>query len=144
MPRIWSPKKSRNGLTYKFSRSRKSTKKSRHIGDFLIQYNSMNERHEIPTREADIAFVKNETLKLIERDDGPEIYHEITHFADGLRKRHPDWEQYELYHALISSTPHGPCEKHDFPGDDSVMKFIQELKTKYSSVDSGTGFDAPA
>jgi len=52
------------------------------------------------------------------------FYEELCDFAGELKKKYPDYFDYRLYHVLIGSTPWAPCLKIDFPGDDSVEKFI--------------------
>lgn len=45
-------------------------------------------------------------------------------FYDKLREKYPDYENYEMYH-FGASTPRD-CVKFDFPGEDSVVKFIED------------------
>ncbi|MCG2695448.1 hypothetical protein L6248_00755 [Candidatus Parcubacteria bacterium] len=47
-------------------------------------------------------------------------------FADRIQKEYADHYDYLLYHALTGSGIGSQCSKFDFPGDDSVEKFIEE------------------
>lgn len=63
--------------------------------------------------------------KLIEIYDDDDKYQKLYKFAQGLKAKYKDYDDYRLYHLLIGSTP--PEEgltKIDFQGDDSVEKFI--------------------
>jgi len=51
-------------------------------------------------------------------------------FVDNLKKKYSDCEKYRLYHLFIGSTPWEDCPKFDFPGEDSVEKFIESLEIK--------------
>jgi len=57
----------------------------------------------------------------------PDKYERIVSFAEGLKKKYSDWNDYKLYHFLISSTPAHKLPKMDFPGEDSVKNFIESL-----------------
>ena len=49
-----------------------------------------------------------------------------------LQDKYPDSFKYVMLHALIGSTVHPDIEtKGDFPGEDSVEKFINLLEEKY-------------
>ncbi len=45
-----------------------------------------------------------------------------------LQRRHPDARQCRLFHLLMGSTFPTGITYFDFPGDDSVEKFIREYK----------------
>jgi hypothetical protein len=47
--------------------------------------------------------------------------------SQGIKDKYPDYRNYELYHLLVGSTPSIPCEKFDFPGDDSIERFIRSF-----------------
>lgn len=54
---------------------------------------------------------------------------DMPRFAKSLEARHPDARNYRLFHLLIDSTPSpGTITHFDFPGDDSIEKFIREYK----------------
>ncbi len=59
--------------------------------------------------------------------EDPEKYEKIVEFAQVLRGKYEDFQDYLLYHVLIGSTPFHELPKVDFPGDDSVEKFIDSL-----------------
>ena len=49
-----------------------------------------------------------------------------------LRAKYPDYNDYRLYHFLIGSTVYDRA-KFDFPGEDSVQKFIEAKFEKLSA-----------
>jgi len=51
----------------------------------------------------------------------------IVGFTEKLREKYPDYQNYGFYHLMIGSTPRGECAKKDFPGEDSIEKFIDSL-----------------
>jgi hypothetical protein len=51
----------------------------------------------------------------------------ITEKAQELRDKYPDYAEYELYHLLVGSTPKESLEKFDFPGSDSIERFIMDF-----------------
>lgn len=52
---------------------------------------------------------------------------DMPRFAKALEARHPDARHYRLFHLLIDSAPSPETITHfDFPGVDSVEKFIRE------------------
>jgi len=52
----------------------------------------------------------------------------IVEFTDGLKAKHgEDCMDCLLYHFLVGSTPKGMVAIYDFPGEDSVEKFIDAL-----------------
>jgi len=54
----------------------------------------------------------------------PDTKEEIT---TGLKKKYPSYVDYEMYHFVSFSTPTTGCKFFDFPGDDSIEKFIRSL-----------------
>lgn len=65
--------------------------------------------------------------KLLLIYDDPDKYEKLVEFAGKLRERYSDCGEYELYHFLSGSTPLHDLPKMDFPGEDSVEKFINSL-----------------
>ena len=61
------------------------------------------------------------------------IMDEIAEFQRRLVKKYPRAMDYALLHALIGSTliKKGIYTYEDFPGDDSVEKFMNDLAEKY-------------
>lgn len=59
--------------------------------------------------------------------DDLEKYAKLCEFADQLKKKYPDYQDYQLYHFLICSTFDHEPSKVDFPGEDSVEKFINSF-----------------
>jgi hypothetical protein len=53
----------------------------------------------------------------------------VVTFTDKLKKKYPDFVSYRLYHMLVLSTPKlGVAFTHfDFPGEDSIQNFIEQL-----------------
>jgi len=75
--------------------------------------------------------LKDKLLKFVNIEDFDlfsKIQERIVDFADRLRKKYPDFQDYSFYHLLAGSTLRGECPKKDFPGDDSVERFINLLE----------------
>lgn len=53
-------------------------------------------------------------------------HNQIAEFGQHLRHKYSDPTEYTLFHILVSSTPVGTQPFFDFPGEDSVEKFIKE------------------
>ena len=53
----------------------------------------------------------------------------LEHFAAYLRKKYPDYKKYALYDEIDSTKSPKDEEKEffDFPGEDSIQKFIEQL-----------------
>lgn len=63
-----------------------------------------------------------------------EVYGKTAVFGNSLRERYKDCQDYRLFHVIASSgvpTPDYIYPKFDFPGDDSVEKFIESLEAEY-------------
>jgi hypothetical protein len=45
-----------------------------------------------------------------------------------LQSKYPDSGQYLMAYVIAQGTPPNSCSKFDFPGDDSIEKFIEELE----------------
>ncbi len=54
-------------------------------------------------------------------------YDKLRKFIEKLRVKYEDCQDYQLYHFLIGSTPDRELSKIDFPGGDSIEKFINSL-----------------
>lgn len=64
-------------------------------------------------------------MRSIPEDDLIEANNKIVDYAETMRELYPNALDYALFHLVIGST----VDKHpffDFPGDDSVEKFIKE------------------
>ena len=79
--------------------------------------------------ETKCAHVKETFVKAINASNDPEaLYNKVIEFAHDLQKRYPDYMHYEFYHILVGSTPHSEDKNgKDFPGEDSVEQFINNL-----------------
>lgn len=71
--------------------------------------------------------------ELIVREFRGKISELLPEYSDTINKKlrelqgqYPDYKQYYLYEQAFRSTPLG-CTKFDFPGNDSIEKFINEL-----------------
>lgn len=65
---------------------------------------------------------------------GAAIWDELVDFTDLLNSKYPDAQDYRLYHIIAMLSGGDLVEaasKLDFPGDDSVEQFINELAVKY-------------
>jgi hypothetical protein len=54
------------------------------------------------------------------------IHDRVIEFHDKLKVDYPDYGQCRLYHLVSWSTCSNPCNRFDFPGQDSVELFIEE------------------
>ncbi|KND52131.1 MAG: hypothetical protein AB198_02395 [Parcubacteria bacterium C7867-003] len=54
-------------------------------------------------------------------------YEVLVEFANKLKEKYPDHLDYELFHFLVGSTirPETPPKYFDFPGEDSIEKFLR-------------------
>ena len=72
--------------------------------------------------------------KALSKEDRQKCYTEdIASHVSKLRSSYPDSQDYAILHMLIWSTldPNKKCSYKDFPGDDSIEKFIDNLIVKY-------------
>lgn len=97
----------------------------------------MNERIKIseiqPNQEVIVEAVKQKKLFLfgLGEDMAIEANNRICDITDKLEDKYPDAEEYRLYHVLAGSSPRGDCPKFDFPGDDSIVKTVEDLYNEY-------------
>ena len=61
------------------------------------------------------------------KKDALGTHEKIIEFAEKIKNKYPDYQDYMLYHLLIGSIPKSKLPKFDFPGEDSVEKFIESL-----------------
>lgn len=61
----------------------------------------------------------------------------LTEFSDKLREHYPNFEDYRLWHLLVGSTPKSEKFLFDFPGEDSVQTFIENLPKLQGEVEDG-------
>jgi len=59
----------------------------------------------------------------------------VNEYMETLRRKYPDCEDYPLYQILFGSSPKKEYleegyEKFDFPGDDSVLAFLEKTAAK--------------
>lgn len=66
----------------------------------------------------------------VTREERIERVRQVTVFAGTLKEKYPDFQRWRVYHALIGSTP-GTSNliEGDFPGEDSVVNFLESLIT---------------
>lgn len=76
--------------------------------------------------------------KVINQDDMTfqgltKLQKELSDRATYLIKKYPNSRDHLMFHVLTGSTmiPGGPAISEDFPGDDSVEKFIKDLAERY-------------
>jgi hypothetical protein len=62
--------------------------------------------------------------------DDLEKYDKLAEFIGRLKAKYEDYQEYLLYHMFTGSTPPQELAKIDFPGDDSIEKFIDSLLSK--------------
>lgn len=59
-----------------------------------------------------------------------EVHEKICAIAEKLKEKYSKATEYRLFHVLIGSTPR-VCPNFDFPGDDSIVKILEDLGRKY-------------
>ena len=86
------------------------------------------QREKIP-RQLDENFkieaLKSQLEKIYNQPDYLKTHEQIVEFAKRLEQKYSDYNSYKAYHLLIGSTPPNLCSKFDFPGEDSIEKFIK-------------------
>jgi hypothetical protein len=102
----------------------------------------MNEQLEIQPKEIqrEEVIVKEVKEKInflysLDMEVREKIYDRICDLADELEKKYPDARKYYLFHAMIGSgiDRHICSSGFDFPGDDSVVKLIDNLYREYKT-----------
>lgn len=69
-----------------------------------------------------------------ENNNAELVSEEIYKFAQYLKKVYKDCEKHRLYHMLIGSTAPSSMVgiiEEDFPGQDSIEKFVDDLAERY-------------
>jgi len=81
-----------------------------------------------PGQEALIAELK-EKLNNAYNTDAIDAHEKVFEYTDEIKKKYPDYSKYRLWHLVIFSTIGKSMEitHFDFPGDDSVERFIKSL-----------------
>lgn len=84
----------------------------------------------IPNKEQLIAELK-QLLRAAHRKDRLGTHDKIVEKDQALKNKYctaeDNSQDYEMWHVLVGSTLREPAKKFDFPGDDSVEKFIRSL-----------------
>lgn len=61
-----------------------------------------------------------------------EVWDEIGAYGKLIKERHSDsYQDVKAYHALLDSGTNKSTPQEDFPGEDSVIAFLENLKKKY-------------
>lgn len=69
----------------------------------------------------------HEKWENIMKKDGISFYNKCADFSRKIRQKYPDAETYQLFHLLAGSTfDKDDAPNFDFPGEDSIEKFIEE------------------
>lgn len=64
------------------------------------------------------------------------VNEDIYAFCKNLEEKYSDFSRHQIYHALIGSGMDSSIDiVDDFPGEDSVEKFIENLVQKYEAPD---------
>ncbi|MDP2709226.1 MAG: hypothetical protein Q8O93_04255 [bacterium] len=81
---------------------------------------------------------KNELFGNKGLDEIKEMNTKIINYSKLLERNYPDFKQYYLLHALIGGSREDLkyCDKFDFPGEDSVVKFMDDLYREYKQEES--------
>ena len=75
----------------------------------------------------DIIALKKKFTEIVAEDlDGSKIP-KAWKFGKKLLQKYPDARDYKVYHILIGSTVESKYKDTDFPGEDSIVKFINSL-----------------
>lgn len=92
-----------------------------------------NESQNEKEREAILEYVRGLLSQVYRDRQRLSAAHEsILAQAQFLRQKYPDYEAYRMYHLLIQSSPHEERLKFlDFPGEDSVVKYLESLAKEY-------------
>ena len=90
----------------------------------------------IPPSETEINIGVKEKINFLYKLDVAtvkEIYSRVTNFAKGLEQKYPNAREYYLFHTIIgSSVDRKDCKAgFDFPDDDSIVKYIDDLYEEY-------------
>jgi hypothetical protein len=61
------------------------------------------------------------------------FYRKVREFEQNLKRKFPDYLDYEMYHVLngTSAHPSFPLKKQDFPGEFSVREFLLNAKNNF-------------
>lgn len=70
-----------------------------------------------------------EIKRLLKGSDA--AYGELVDRALLLKEQYPDAQGYRLFHILLGSTPPEGTKNIDFPGEDSVLAFLEKLAATY-------------
>ena len=75
-----------------------------------------------------LADIKQKLNNIYKRKNVFEMHNKIAEFGYKLMDKYPDCQKYILFHVLIGSTPPpSAVSKDDFPGEDSIIKFVENL-----------------
>ena len=98
----------------------------------------MKEQLEIQPNEEVIATAVKEKINFLYSLDKKimmESYEKMCNLADELEKKYSDARKYYLFHIMIGSTfDRKNCSAgFDFPGDDSIVKHLDNLYREYKT-----------
>ena len=78
--------------------------------------------------ESVLADIKQKLNNVYRGKNIEEMHNRIAEFGYKLMDKYSDCRNYILFHVLIGSTPPSNATiKEDFPGEDSIIKFIKNL-----------------
>lgn len=79
---------------------------------------------------SDFDFLKEKVLSsYVENGKINDEYNfKMVDFSEKLKSKYPDYEKHALFHRLIGGTPPDGCNKFDFLGEDSVVKFFLDME----------------
>ncbi len=86
---------------------------------------TLEDRAITKTEEESIREAKLKLDELMKGNSRMKIYLGNVEFAVQLKRTFTDYEEYRAYHLLANSSPLN-CKKFDFPGDHSVLNYINE------------------
>jgi hypothetical protein len=103
-----------------------------------MEYNTFMEGLPQKNTEDSDAFLKNLSNTLHRAYEKAEsrvtLYKLVSDFALGLEEKYPDARSRRLWHLLVMSTPPqgAPMNIEDYPGEDSIVRFIEKLNSEKS------------
>ena len=69
------------------------------------------------------------------KDRWKEIHNKIIDFSNSLESKYPDARKCYLFNVMVGGTiDRADCHIFDFPGEDSVEKFIKDLEQEYQAT----------
>jgi hypothetical protein len=85
----------------------------------------------VSARVAEIRNKLGERLLAIDEKAFLSMMEEVSAQGRLLLKKYPGARTFNAFHILIGSTPPVGLREEDFPGEDSILAFLEKLRDKY-------------